>query len=838
MAAWCNVAARSGRVDSLFVLCDKPGSVTLPAGIGAKTLPAERKAFLELGESLAGTTNPLVVIAWGHGGKQGATPVFHVRGPRLTPADFSEFAGPANADSNWILVFRGSGGFAQRLTRKGRQVLASDRAEEFGSDPMTLSLLLKAARNQPELPFDRLAQELGRATQDWYAERHLSMAEEPAFWNGTDRPRLVAKAEKSQETTNALEEAKGGAEPPSELEPQTPGREQGEPAWGELPRAKAGEFPGVDAVVLSQRLVCRIGDNPAVVKEQDEFIQILTPRGKEYGDFDVSYSPPAEELEFLECEVLKSDGQVARVDPDAIGEVRQQPLGDYEGPRRKRFSLPGVVPGSIVHVHYRSQWKTFPLPQVSMELPVGGELPALKSTLQVSVPKESPFHFAFEEIVAQDPSVEQTGYGTTYIWQFTNMPARRREVLENPRHHPRLVFSTFSDWKAFAGWFDRISRLTDEVTPEISGKALELTRDAKSEHEKVLALYNYVTGLRYVAVPLGINSFRPHAAANVLQNQFGDCKDKANLFNALLHSLKIDAQLVLVPRFSQAHETVPGLAFNHAISRVTLGGQTIWADTTEDICRFGFLPPGDAGRNVLVVGPDASGLMQLPLPEPKQNRFSIRGILDCADASDAVPVRLKVVAEGYPDYELRAAARQLRDQTACIPLVGVSYRPAGGVFSLEEQTSTAVDALNEAFTWNGQGTSAGICSREKDDWRLHSPVWIPKEWDMALHRRHSGLFLNRGYPLTLDEEFEITLPVRAQTPVLPAVCTDSQGPLRWRIEWATISDGRLAARFHAELEKGELSEPETLRFQQQLGALLAALGKEPGFGVPDQLVAH
>jgi hypothetical protein len=62
--------------------------------------------------------------------------------------------------------------------------------------------------------------------------------------------------------------------------------------------------------------------------------------------------------------------------------------------------------------------------------------------------------------------------------------------------------------------------------------------------------------------------------------------------------------------------------------------------------------------------------------------------------------------------------------------------------------------------------------------------------------------------------------------------------LRWRIEWATISDGRLAARFHAELEKGELSEPETLQFQQQLRALLAALGKEPGFAVPDQLVAH
>jgi len=39
------------------------------------------------------------------------------------------------------------------------------------------------------------------------------------------------------------------------------------------------------------------------------------------------------------------------------------------------------------------------------------------------------------------------------------------------------------------------------VTPEIAAKAKELTRDAKGDREKVLALYNYVTRLRYVAVP-------------------------------------------------------------------------------------------------------------------------------------------------------------------------------------------------------------------------------------------------------------------------------------------------------------------------------------------------
>src|SRR4029077_6467969 len=138
------------------------------------------------------------------------------------------------------------------------------------------------------------------------------------------------------------------------------------------------------------------------------------------------------------------------------------------------------------------------------------------------------------------------------------------------RQKPRLLLSTFPDWTAFAEWYGRISQLTDELTPELSAKAKELTRDAKTDRDRVLALYNYVTNLRYVAIPLGVNSFRPHAASQVLKNQFGDCKDKANPLNPLLPSLNIEARLVLVPRFAQADEAIPGLAFNHAISRVTI----------------------------------------------------------------------------------------------------------------------------------------------------------------------------------------------------------------------------------------------------------------------------
>src|SRR5580765_4020296 len=68
-----------------IVFWEAPEAIALPSKPPAQVLKPSREEFLALGKGLAGQTNPLVVIAWGHGGMQGATPVFHVRGPRLAP---------------------------------------------------------------------------------------------------------------------------------------------------------------------------------------------------------------------------------------------------------------------------------------------------------------------------------------------------------------------------------------------------------------------------------------------------------------------------------------------------------------------------------------------------------------------------------------------------------------------------------------------------------------------------------------------------------------------------------------------------------------------------------
>ena len=51
------------------------------------------------------------------------------------------------------------------------------------------------------------------------------------------------------------------------------------------------------------------------------------------------------------------------------------------------------------------------------------------------------------------------------------------------------------------------------------------------------AIYEFVSGqTRYIGIDFGVGRYQPHAAAEVLANQYGDCKDKDTLLEAMLRA--------------------------------------------------------------------------------------------------------------------------------------------------------------------------------------------------------------------------------------------------------------------------------------------------------------
>src|ERR1051326_7412487 len=55
----------------IIALCDEPESISLTKNAENRILKANRTNFLDAAASVAAETNPVVIIAWGHGGRQG-----------------------------------------------------------------------------------------------------------------------------------------------------------------------------------------------------------------------------------------------------------------------------------------------------------------------------------------------------------------------------------------------------------------------------------------------------------------------------------------------------------------------------------------------------------------------------------------------------------------------------------------------------------------------------------------------------------------------------------------------------------------------------------------------
>lgn len=201
------------------------------------------------------------------------------------------------------------------------------------------------------------------------------------------------------------------------------------------------------------------------------------------------------------------------------------------------------------------------------------------------------------------------------------------------RNLPSVAWTTFHSWSEVGEWYRGLA--SDRARPDdaVRKKADELTKEAKSPEEQVRALYQYVsTKTRYVGIDLGIGRYQPHAASDVLATQYGDCKDKDTLLEALLHAKGFTTAPALIGvNITPVPELPSPAVFNHVITTVNLAAGRIWLDATPEVAPFRVLTPVIRDQQALVI-PDMgeSRLERTPAdpPFPYLERFDAVGALD------------------------------------------------------------------------------------------------------------------------------------------------------------------------------------------------------------------
>ncbi|HKR26910.1 MAG TPA: DUF3857 domain-containing protein [Acidobacteriaceae bacterium] len=213
-----------------------------------------------------------------------------------------------------------------------------------------------------------------------------------------------------------------------------------------------------------------------------------------------------------------------------------------------------------------------------------------------------------------------------------NLPKDPDEDADG-RKLPSVAWTTFRSWAEVGAWYRSLASNRAEPSDAVRARADELTKDAKTPEDQIRALYSYVSShTRYIGIDFGIGRYEPHTAADVLANQYGDCKDKDTLLEALLRAKGFSTAPALIGAGIAPVPEVPSPAvFNHVITTVSLPGGRIWLDSTPQSAPFQYLAAQLRDTKALVVADGRpAALVSTPAstPWPFTAHFEANATLD------------------------------------------------------------------------------------------------------------------------------------------------------------------------------------------------------------------
>ena len=150
-----------------------------------------------------------------------------------------------------------------------------------------------------------------------------------------------------------------------------------------------------------------------------------------------------------------------------------------------------------------------------------------------------------------------------------------------------VQLSEFAGWNDVARWGAGLfAGVANAPAPRIARQVSAWKAATPDQAQQLQLALDFVQKeVRYFGTEIGVNSHKPNQPDKVLEQRFGDCKDKAALLIALLKALDIEAKPVLVSIAykDKADTMLPSpLAFNHAIAQIRFDGKTTWIDGTRD----------------------------------------------------------------------------------------------------------------------------------------------------------------------------------------------------------------------------------------------------------------
>jgi len=226
---------------------------------------------------------------------------------------------------------------------------------------------------------------------------------------------------------------------------------------------------------------------------------------------------------------------------------------------------------------------------------------------------------------------------------------------------PDVAWTTFKTWAAVGAWYRGLEGDRETPNDEVKTKVADLTANKTTEEAKVRAVYGYVSAqIRYIGVAFGVGRYQPHRSDAVMENQYGDCKDKHTLLASMLLALGLHPDAVLIGAGVRFNAAVPSpSAFNHMITRVQVDGKEVWLDATAEVAPYQMLTKTIRNKQALVVpdsGPARIETSPKDAPFLQMQAWVSKGAIDTKGVSES---HITLTMRGDAELIFRQVLRQV-----------------------------------------------------------------------------------------------------------------------------------------------------------------------------------
>ncbi len=402
---------------------------------------------------------------------------------------------------------------------------------------------------------------------------------------------------------------------------------------------------------------------------------------RELGVLTVPFASASERVEIVYARVRRTDGSVLETPvgdalelPDPV--TRAAPF--YSDLKQKQLPIKGLRPGDTLEWKARVTRNKADAPgQFWGQETFSDNGVVLSQRLELRVPEGKPIN-VWSPTLKPTETVE--GKEHVYRWSTAHLEPtagkeaeaakelkKRRvwteaeEVDAMQGKLPSVAWTTFRSWDEIGAWYRGLEGERMVPDAEVKAKTSELIVGKTTEEARVQAVYAYVaTQIRYVGVAFGVGRYQPHAAAEVLHNQYGDCKDKETLLAAMLAAAGVRADAVLIGAGIRFNEAVPSpAAFNHLITRVNVAGAPVWLDATAEVAPYGMLSYAIRDREALLVPEVGTARLERSPARMPFSSFQKMDAVGTLDEEGTSKSRLVLTARGDDELAIRSVVRQI-----------------------------------------------------------------------------------------------------------------------------------------------------------------------------------